>query len=62
MANGLSHHFCQSTPDINDLYSVYDEIACIIIIITKDDICLTPEVFHMSVVGLFNNFTFVDKL
>lgn len=31
------------TADINDLYSINDEIACIIIIITGDDLSLIPE-------------------
>ena len=51
------------TSDINDLYSIYDEIACIITIIIGDDISLIPDEFRMSVVGLFNYFfAFVNKL
>ena len=51
------------TTDLNDLYSIYDEIACIITTITGDDISLIPEEFRISVVGLLNNFlALVDKL
>lgn len=45
-ANGLSSLFSavfKPTADINDLYSINDEIACIIIIITGDDLSLIPE-------------------
>ena len=61
--NGLSHHFFQPTFNINDLYSIYDEIGYFIIINTGHKISLIPEEFSVSVVDLFNNFiAFVDKL
>ena len=64
-ANGLSSLFSavfKRTSDINDLYSIYDEIGGIIIIITRVDKFDTGEL-RMSVVGLFKNFfAFVDKL